>query len=204
MNDNNKPIDVIPICIESNYFKDQIRRKKGEKLKLLFVGTMSWYPNAHGISWFIEEVFSKLDENKFELYIVGGNPPSSITRWSEKSNIHVVGYVNDVNEYIDMCHVNIVPIFIGSGLRVKIIEAFSKGIPTISTSIGAEGIEVKNGENIIIANKSEEFISSLNELYHNESLLNSIRNEALKTYEANYSLNVLARKLNQSISMPGI
>ncbi|KMY57237.1 glycosyltransferase family 4 protein [Geobacillus stearothermophilus] len=198
---SDKPIDVIPICIESNYVKGQIHRQEGEKLKILFVGTMSWYPNSHGLTWFIEEVFSKLDENKFELYVVGGNPPASITKWNEKSNIHIVGYVTDVNQYIDICHVNVVPIFIGSGLRVKIIEAYSKGIPTISTSIGAEGIEVRNGENIIIANEPEEFISSLNELYNNMSLLNHIKNEALKTYETHYSVSVLAHKLNQIISL---
>jgi len=198
---SDKPIDIIPICIESNYVKGQIQRQEGEKLKILFVGTMSWYPNIHGLTWFIEEVFSKLDENKFELYVVGGNPPASITKWNEKSNIHIVGYVTDINQYIEICHVNIVPIFIGSGLRVKIIEAYSKGIPTISTSIGAEGIEVRNGENIIIANEPREFISSLNELYSNMSLLNHIKNEALKTYETHYSVNVLVHKLNQIISL---
>lgn len=196
---NKKKIDVLPICIEKNYVKKSVERKQCEKLRLLFVGTMSWYPNSQGIEWFIKEVFTKLDENKFELFVVGGNPPTTIKRWNRNDNIHIVGYVEDVNDYIESCHVNIVPIFIGSGLRVKIIEAFSKGIPVLSTSIGAEGIKTKNGVNILIADNSKEFIDHLNKIYDDDSILNNIKSEALATFEKHYSLNYLTKRIDNII-----
>ena len=76
----------------------------------------------------------------------------------------MTGYVDSVEEYYDMCDIMIVPLFFGSGQRVKIIEGFAHGMPIISTTVGAEGLMIKSGWNIMIANDEKTFIESIGEL----------------------------------------
>lgn len=192
-------MSVIPICIESNYKKTISTLNNKKTLKILFMGTMSWFPNQHGIEWFVKNVFSKLNKEDFELYIVGNSPSKEILKWNRFDNIHVTGYVEDINYYIELCDVNVVPLFIGSGMRVKIIESFSKGIPTISTTIGAEGIKVENWKNIIIADDAKTFIDCLVKLQKHREILTKISENAYQTFVENYSLTVLENKLGRVI-----
>lgn len=199
---NSKNIYVVPICIETNFKKVNVpSRETKDPIKLLFVGTMSWFPNYQGITWFIKNVFWELDPMDFELYIIGGNPPNELITFGKRENIHVLGYVDDVNKFIKKCDISIVPIFVGSGIRVKIIESFAKGIPTLSTDIGAEGINVKRNYNILIANTKEEFLRKLYEIKHNIIDLQMIALEGYKTYQENYSLEILNNNINKILNM---
>lgn len=198
MKSTNK-LSVIPICIEQDYRKETLIDNSKNKIKLLFMGTMSWFPNYQGIMWFIKNVFLKLDTTKFELYVVGGNPPKDLLLYNRIENINVTGFVEDMNHYVDLCDLSIVPLFIGSGLRVKIIEAFSKGLPNISTSLGAEGIETLPNKNILIADNEQEFISILEEIQNKPLILREISQNGIKTYEEHYSLIVLEEKINNVI-----
>ncbi|SEF55925.1 Glycosyltransferase involved in cell wall bisynthesis [Caloramator fervidus] len=184
-------IEILPISIEMGYRK----RQYNSKIKnLLFLGTMSWYPNEHGILWFLDNVFPKLIQydKDIKLYIVGKNPSEKILKYNS-DNIIVTGYVKDVNEYIEKCDICIVPIFIGGGMRVKILECMTKGLPCISTSIGAEGIKAVDGESIIIANSESEFIEKLLNLNH--KFLMKIADNAYKLVCEYYSVDAVNNKL---------
>jgi polysaccharide biosynthesis protein PslH len=196
INENASDIEIVPICIPQNFLKNTIHQSSGTPLKLLFVGTLTWYPNYQGLKWFIENVFLKLDMNKYELFVVGGNPPEDLTK-HDSPNIHFTGYVDSIDEYIEKCDINIVPLFVGSGLRVKIIEAFAKGIPNISTTIGAEGLAIEKDKNIFIEDTAKGFMDLLCNLYENRQELSFIANNGLNTYKKNYSLKTLEEKLNK-------
>ncbi|MGE0991244.1 glycosyltransferase family 4 protein, partial [Bacillus sp. Gnz1/2] len=106
-------------------------------------------------------------------------------------------YVEDVDEYIEKCDVSIVPLFVGSGQRVKIIESFAKKIPVLSTSIGAEGLIYKNEKDIILADNAMEFIDSLEELRNHPEKLLRISESANMNFQQNYSADYLPDKLKK-------
>ncbi|MDF9475231.1 glycosyltransferase [Bacillus cereus] len=195
---HNEILNVIPIHMDIKKEYNYSPHQPG-KLKILFLGSMSWYPNQSGIQWFMENVWDKLDDKDYELYIVGSNPTEDIKKYDNNSNVYVTGYVNDVDEYITKCDISIVPLFVGSGQRVKIIESFAKKIPVLSTSIGAEGLTYQNGKDIILADSAEEFINNLEKIKENNSKLLSISEHANNNFKENYSANVLPAKLKKVI-----
>lgn len=191
-------MDIVPISIESEYLKlNHINSVKN----ILFMGTMSWYPNEQGILWFIENVWDDLIKiyPNIKLYIVGKNPSESIKKY-ECNNIVITGYVEDVNKYIEECDICIVPLFIGGGMRVKILECMAKGIPCISTTIGAEGIKYNNYSDIIIANDSDGFIKSIKLLSEDSNLKIDISRNAKKNVEINYSIDMIGSKVKNIIN----
>lgn len=189
---------VIPIGIEDSDFIKEIREI--DKIpKILFIGTLTWAPNNEGIIWYLKKVIPLLESKmKFHLYIVGKNPSEEVKRLAEeKENITVTGYVDSVDLYYDICDYMIVPLLAGSGQRVKIIEAFSKGMPVISTKIGAEGLEYKDGKSIFIADTPEEFVEKSEKII--ELTTRKVLSENSKdVFERNYSIRAVSKKINEA------
>lgn len=183
---------IVPISVSSEFIK-QNKCGLAEKINILFMGTMSWLPNQQGILWFLENVWDEIDNGEYNLFIVGKNPPEEIKKYKSK-NIIITGYVEDINEYIEKCDFSIVPLFIGGGMRVKILESMVKGLPTISTTIGAEGIEVQDGENILIANTKEEFIMKINNL-KNKELYDKLIIKGIELIDEKYSIDAVNKRV---------
>lgn len=189
-----KEIAVISIHIDENML--DFSPSERNKIRLLFMGTMSWYPNKSGILWFLENCFPKLDPKKYHLYICGADPPKELMAYQSKDNVTVTGYVKDMNDYVRKCDIGIVPLFIGSGQRVKIIESFAKGLPVISTAIGAEGL-VTDQDNILIADSEKEFLDAIQTLSEHPDLRQKIKRNARLVYENCYSNTSLSKKLDK-------
>ncbi len=148
----------------------------------------------------MREVVPLLDERDFQytLYIVGKNPSRELEELiGLHENIILTGYVDSVDEYYDKCHCMIVPLFIGSGQRVKIIEAFSKGMPVISTSIGAEGLHYSHGDNILIADNADEFVRNIVAISEEQRKRISVMGR--QTYEEHYSPRAVQAKIVEVI-----
>lgn len=191
---------IIPIGVQDRRRKKE--RVADGKLNVLFLGTLTWEPNNQGLIWFLSNVMPLLLKEKFEfkLYIVGKNPSAQVKTFAKQyDNIIITGYVESVDEYYDKCDCMIVPLFIGSGQRVKLIEGFSKGMPAVSTSIGAEGLEIRDGNNLLIADTADSFKQALLRLKDKE-LRSSIANNARRTYEENYSSDAISKKLNRMLN----
>ncbi|MDD9149639.1 glycosyltransferase family 4 protein [Sporolactobacillus sp. CQH2019] len=191
-----KEIAVISIHIDEKML--QFSPPEQNKIRLLFMGTMSWYPNKNGMLWFLENCLPRLDPKKYHLYICGAHPPKELTAYQNKQNVTVTGYVKDMNDYIRKCDIGIVPLFIGSGQRVKIIESFAKGLPVISTAVGAEGL-VTDEDNILIADSGEEFLDAIKTLSERPDLREKIKMNARLTYENYYSNASLSEKLDRAL-----
>lgn len=127
--------EIIPIGVQDRGLK---KNNNNTELNILFIGTLTWEPNNLGLIWFLKEVIPIIEKERlsYHLYIVGKNPSNDVRKICEKykDRITITGYVESVDEYYDKCDLAIVPLFIGSGQRVKLIEAFSKGMPAISSS----------------------------------------------------------------------
>ena len=187
------PHEIISIGFENKpakkHYSDEIK-------KLLFVGTLSWEPNNDGLIWFINNVMPTLDES-ITLTIIGrGASNELIEVCKEHENVKLEGYVDSLDAYYDNCDAAIVPLFIGSGQRVKIIDSFSRGMPVVATSIGAEGIDYKNEENIFIADDVE----NMKRIIENPpQSLEKIGKNALVTFNKTYSIEAICKKVWEAI-----
>lgn len=112
---------IIPIGVQDRGVK-KIENEVNEHLNILFLGTLTWEPNNQGLIWFLKNVIPLLESYNFTFYIVGKNPSVEVQELAEKyKNIIVTGYVDSVDEYYDICDCMVVPLFIGSGQRVKLM-----------------------------------------------------------------------------------
>ena len=137
------------------------------KKQLVFIGPETHEPNKHGLLWFLNEVFPLIlkEDNSIKLNIIGRWSESTIDKWKNKySNINFLGYVDNLEDAI-RSSILIVPIFHGSGIRMKILEACNAGIPFVSTSIGAEGLGFTNNVNCFISDTPVLFSNSIIELF---------------------------------------
>jgi glycosyltransferase involved in cell wall biosynthesis len=157
---------------------------------------MDYLPNFDGIRFFCKEVFDILQKHlpDIQLTIIGRNPPESIERL-EKENLTVTGFVEDVRQWIQRADLMVVPIRIGGGTRIKILEGMAQGIPVISTRIGAEGIQADHEENIFFADTSQEMIEGIIKLLKDPDLRKKIADGGRKLVEKKYDWNVSGQKL---------
>lgn len=198
----NRPIscEIIPIGVEDKCSIKKYDLTKKEKITMLFVGTLTWAANSEGLIWFLENVMPKFkNPDKYELYIIGKNPNPKIQELSKKyENVMLKGYVESLDEYYEKSDVLVVPLFVGSGQRVKIIEAFARGMAVVSTPVGAEGLNYCDGENILIANSQEEFKTKIDRCFDREYVAR-VGEKGRELYVKEYSIEVIEKKINSVI-----
>ncbi len=198
----NLDVVVIPICIYLDYIKPSKKYEKMDHLNnLVFVGSYYHHPNVDAILYFCRDIFPKILKQipKTHLYIVGSNTTKEIFDLASE-NITVTGPVKDVRPYIYK-GISIVPLRAGSGTRVKIIEAMGLGSPVITTSIGAEGLDVIPGKHLLIADNAEKFAEQTINLLRNRSLRNRLRKNSLELVQKKYSWNKkMCKLLEESVN----
>lgn len=191
-------IQTIPVGYLTNDLfnnNDGLNKKINvEENSLFHIASMDWLPNQEGLDWFIKEVWEplskKLPETKF--YIAGRNMPKSLLKINKKNLINV-GEVESAKEFYESKNIMIVPIKSGSGMRIKIIEGMAMGKTIISTSIGAEGINCTHNQNILIANSSKEFITSITKCLNNPEFCKSIGENAIQLIKNEYSNDTISK-----------
>jgi len=149
---------TIPTGVDIEHFRPQDVPMGASSL--VFVGSMDWLPNEDAVLYFASDILPllKAEVPDIRLTVVGRNPsPRMKKRLSTVPEIQLTGWVDDVRPYIAKATLYIVPMRIGGGTRMKIYEAMAMGKAILSTSIGAEGLPVKDGENIILENDPFEF-----------------------------------------------
>jgi polysaccharide biosynthesis protein PslH len=151
-------LTVIPIAIDTDE-QAQITRQPSLP-HIIHIGTMYWPPNSEGITWFLDEIYPlvKARVPDVRCTLIGAHPPASIReRVQTDPSLTVTGYVEDPLPYLRQSSMMVVPLKAGGGMRVKILNALSQGIPMVSTILGCEGIAVSNSENILIADDPQSF-----------------------------------------------
>lgn len=148
---------------------------------ITFMGTMSWEPNIDGIVWFIEKAWPiiKAQEADCKLYLLGKDPDQRILKASKKDpTIIFPGFVKDLDTYLKKTRVYIVPLRFGSGMKVKVLEGLYRGNPTVSTSVGSEGLAVENKKHLLIADESATFAKACLHLMNNQALWEELRDNS--------------------------
>ncbi|MDD5772192.1 MAG: glycosyltransferase family 4 protein [bacterium] len=198
-------IRAIPIGVDIEYFYYK-PLKNNNSNTVVFIGTLYWPPNIDAVRWFYEQVWKNIrkDISDLKWKIVGLNPVEEVLKLPVMDkNIEVHGSVDDIRPFMWGEGIFTVPLFSGSGMRVKILNAMSCGIPVISTTIGAEGIEglvpvntsTIQDYNIWIADSPEDFASAITNLLKNNDLREQLSRNGRKLMEEKYSWEIQGEKL---------
>lgn len=181
------PILSIPLGIDVNDYVNSTSEKS--EMVLYHLGSMDWLPNLEGVEWFLKECWTKIHQSnpQAKLFLAGRDFPQHIID-AHYPNVTCDGLVADAAAYTMNKQIMIVPLLSGSGMRVKIIQGLAAGKTIISTSIGAEGIEVEHEKNILIANTPPEFAAMIKRCMENENWCRQIGNNGRKLAEEKYSL----------------
>jgi polysaccharide biosynthesis protein PslH len=153
-----RPVSVIPTGVDIDYFAPPERLEE-RPCSLIFVGSMDWMPNEEGVLFFIEHVLPAIRRQvpAVTLKIAGRSPSQKLRSIAASRGVEVTGTVDDIRPHVHAATVCIVPLRVGSGTRLKIFEAMAMGKAIVSTTLGAEGLPVKPGENLVLADAPEDF-----------------------------------------------
>jgi polysaccharide biosynthesis protein PslH len=189
---------TIPICVDTQSIVP-VQPTMGTS-NVLHLGTMFWAPNVEGVLWFARQVWpivaAKIPKATFT--IAGKDPPAEIRELSYinngRSSIQVTGYVPDPQPFLERAGVFVVPLLSGGGMRVKIIDAWRWGLPIVSTSIGAEGINIQPGKNIMIADDPEAFALAILKILRQPNFAAQLRINGRHWVEENYDWRTVYSK----------
>jgi glycosyltransferase involved in cell wall biosynthesis len=188
---------AIPAGVDTSLLNYPLKQNFGKKI--VHIGNLDWFPNYDGLKWFLNEVFPSI-LNSFpdlELYIYGGGNfdkteiPSAI-----KNNVVFVGFVENLWQNLSDKALAIVPLRIGGGIRIKIIELLAYGINILTTSIGKEGIAVENGKHILIADSKDEFIKQTVDFFDNRVNNIELIKNGRKFISENYTWDAIIKKFD--------
>jgi len=194
---NDMPISVIPIAVDTQ--KIQPVPRQTEHLNILTMGTLYYPPNADGIRWFIQDVFPLVQRAlpNVKLTVVGKNPPKDFLRFSEESDgrIVVTGYVPELDPYFAASTIMVIPVRAGGGMRVRILEAFARAMPVVTTTVGLEGIEADPGVDVMVADTPEDFSRSVIDLLLKKDLQGQLSTNGRRLAEDKYDWQVVLSHL---------
>lgn len=190
-------IDVVPNGVDIKKYQPLPRQDAA--CSLLFIGNMGYSPCVDAARYFCREIFPLIRRKLVaaELWIVGRDPQSEVLRLNG-DGIHVTGQVENVIPYYRQSAVCVVPLRAGGGTRLKILEAMALGRPVVSTTIGCEGLEVVDGEHLLIADSPEQFAEKTVRLLSDPQLYKHISTEGRNLVLAKYDWNVIAERMMQT------
>lgn len=195
----------LPIGVDIDYFRP-IPPNSSSK-KILSIGTMSWPPNVDAISHFAESIYPliKREIPEVTFSVVGANPSSEMKALGDSDpSIRVTGFVDDIRTSAESTAAFVVPLRIGSGMRVKILDAMAMGLPVVTTTIGCEGISLNPGEHALVADRPEEFANAVIHLLQNPKIRCDLGNAGRTFVENNYSWPPIFERLDAAIDTMSI
>jgi polysaccharide biosynthesis protein PslH len=187
----------VPTGVDLAYFSASRARPRDSR-ELVFVGSMDWMPNDDGIRWFASEIFGRIQERVSDacLTVVGRSPSPGIRELAARNPaIEVTGTVADVRPYLERASISVVPLRIGGGTRLKIYEMMAMGVPVVSTAIGAEGLPIRHGEHLLIADTADELVSAICTLLKNQARADLLAANALRHVQEHFSWDAVAECL---------
>lgn len=155
------PVQVVGNGVDLDFFRpDAVADARAERPTVLFCGAMDYVPNTDALKWFFAEIFDGLKREipELETFIVGRSPTEEVKAYASRPDVTVTGGVPDVRPYYRRSWLQIVPLRIGGGTRLKIVESMAIGTPVVSTTIGAQGLGIRHDHDILLADTPDMFI----------------------------------------------
>ena len=188
-------VEVVPNGVDTEYFQPT---RLPEAARLIYSGSMSFPPNSDAVRWFHSAIWPSICRQipNACLDVVGIAPPQDILAMGQDPGVTVTGYVEDVRPYFQRAAVAVVPLRLGSGTRLKILDAWAMGKAVVSTSVGAEGLAAVHGQNILIADTPDDFARCVVQLLGDSALQQRLGSAGRQTVEAQYSWAAISCRMD--------
>lgn len=191
-------VAVVENGVDTTYFQPQARRRRPDRI--LFLGSLDWRPNLDGVNCLLERVFPavRAAEPAASLCLVGRNPPEALRRQvAALPGVELHANVPDVRPYLADCGMLVVPLRIGGGSRLKILEALASGTPVVSTRIGAEGLRLEAGQDLTVVEEIGDLRKALIAAIRRPHVLQAESERGREKVLEHYDWDRLAEQLEQ-------
>jgi glycosyltransferase involved in cell wall biosynthesis len=186
---------VIPNGVDTQLY--QPNHEVEEETTIIYTGSMDWFPNEDAAIYFIEEILPAIQTrySNLKFYVVGQSPTERLKRYGNRPGVVVTGRVDDVKPYFARATVYVVPLRIGGGTRLKILEALAMGKAVVSTSVGAEGLNLTAGDGIMIADEPAKFADGVFQLMEDKSMRRELGENGRRRVKTEYDWRRIGEKL---------
>jgi glycosyltransferase involved in cell wall biosynthesis len=194
------PVEVLPNGVDLEYFNpDAVVEGRAAEPTVLFCGAMDYNPNIDALRWYFEEIHERLRQlvPELQVLIVGKAPVAEVRAYGGLAGVIVTGGVPDVRPYYRRAWLQIVPLRIGGGTRLKIVESMAIGTPVVSTTIGAQGLDLRHGTDILLADTAEDFGHATARALKDAALRAHLEDSGLATARTRFSWGMLGRRLSE-------
>jgi glycosyltransferase involved in cell wall biosynthesis len=194
-------VTVVPNVVDTDTY---LPHYDNERPTLIFQGGLDWFPNRDGVEFFLEQIFPPLrnDFPQMEFIAAGRNPSAEmLARFGDLKGVRFTGTVPDMRPYLEQATVCVVPLRMGSGTRLKILEAAAAGKAIVSTHLGAEGLAFSPGKEILLADRPEEFAAAVKSLLLDPQRRASMAKAARLLVEKTYSYPALTRQVAEALKL---
>lgn len=160
---------------------------------LVFLGKMDYFPNVDAAKYFVQEIFPLVRRQRpdTEFIIVGTQPTDAVRQLGERPGVEVTGFVDDPDEYLAGARVVVAPMRFGAGLQNKVLESMGLGKPVVTTSLGAEGIDIEEDDHLMIADTPESFAERIESLLEDEEMREQMGTRARQLIEETYTWSAI-------------
>lgn len=178
------------IPIVPNIVPTRERTATPRKPIVIFIGSYTWYPNPAAVKWFIQDIWPSVRERvpEAEFQVIGSDPTPDILALSDVEGVNVVGFVQDTRQSFENAAVSVAPMLVGGGMKGKVSESFSYGVPVVATPIGAQGFSATHGNEMMIAEDAASFADAVVAL--------------LLDHDLQYRVGMAGQRLNFALSSP--
>ncbi len=191
-------ISAIPIAVDTQALRLVARQPHSHNI--ITLGSLNYPPNADGIRWFLQEVFPRVRQQmpQVTLTLIGKSPPADFVELARQQPeaIRVTGYVDDLTPYMEAAALMVVPVRAGSGMRVRLLEAFARAMPAVTTTIGLEGIAATHEEHVLLADTPVDFANQTLRLLQDEALQARLAQNGRLLAETRYDWQIALRQMD--------
>jgi len=205
---NVKAVDDVPTGVDTSFFRPRHAEKR-EPRNLVFTGSMDWLPNEDAIRYFTNEIMPLIKQQAPDvtLTVVGRNPYPALVELSKRDpSVIVTGRVEDVRPFMERASVYVVPLRIGGGTRLKIYEAMAMEKPIVSTTVGAEGLPLRNESELLLADTPANFAAAVLRTLNDQEFAFHLGRRAATLVRQQFGWNRVAQRFaeicEQTVAQP--
>jgi glycosyltransferase involved in cell wall biosynthesis len=198
--DDRRRVDHPDVRVFPNALPEIARPQVAEAAAIIFSGNLEYHPNVEAVRWFRARIWPRVREEApaAEWRLVGSNPEAVARFLGGDPRIRLVGPVEDAIAHLAEAKVCVAPLLSGSGTRFKILEAWAAGRAVVSTTLGAEGLEARNGEHLLLADDPDEFAAAVLRLWNDGSLRRRLGDAGWAHYQDRFTWPAAWRKLDEA------
>jgi polysaccharide biosynthesis protein PslH len=192
-------VELVPNGVDCENVR--ARTEPGPK-RVLFLGSLDYSANVDAVQYLVREILPRLESADVEIVIAGSNPPTSLQKLARESSVpvSVVGFIEDTEPEFANARMLVVPLRMGGGTRLKILEALARGTPVVSTTVGCAGLELNPGEELLVADSPVDFAAAVDRLLADDDLCVRLATAGRAAVERRYDWREVAPAFDRAVS----